>query len=887
MVNHDDLLLWFRRMSLSERAQLTINQIRSSGPSRRVGGGKNNVSGRYPSRKMGVTIQFESHRVELAGIYEMEHDGRVLEYYDQPPPIKLNYKSANGKGLGVFHTPDFFVLGETEAGWEEWKTEEELKRLCARNPNRYCMGEKGEWLCPPGRAHAEELGFYYRVRSSAEIDATLQRNIQFLEDYLRGDGHGISLEGRDLVEAFVASMPGLSLAALMEHTQGRVAADTIFAMIASGMLSVDFSSALLAEPSRVRMYPADGTAADRSRDYDLKIPSPSMVTFRCGSHLTWDGRCWEVANVGDTAVCLLSREQGFAELPVVAAENLVREGRLCIASETPECGLVPTVRNRLLTAGPDDLRAANHRYNVVTQYLITGAVPAGADTPARTVFRWVARFRHAEATLGNGFAGLLPEVSRRGNRNSKLPAASLQLMLEHIETDYETIKQKSMYASWTQLKLACEAKCTAAPSYKTFCRAVGQRPILSQTLNRKGRRAAYLLEVMFWTLEVTTPRHGDRPFEIGHIDHTELDIELRCEATGKNLGRPWLTLLGDAFSRRILGLWLTFDPPSYRSCMIVLRDCVRRHCRLPQTLVVDGGREFQSTYFEALLARYECTKKTRPPAKARFGSVLERMFGTCNTQFVHNLQGNTQITREVRQVTASINPKTLATWNLADLNESLTEYLFEVYDQIEHPALGQSPRNAFARGLETGGLRSHRLIQYDRNFLLCTMPSTPKGTATVKPGRGIKIHYIYYWADAFREPELQRREVPVRYDPFDVGTSYAFCRNQWVECHSEYYSALRGRSEREIMLATAELRKRQRLHSAQKFTVTAKALASFLTAVEDHEELLQQRNRDRECLLMRAGKLFPDNSASTSFAPPVLAKGVVIPIDAVEIYNEL
>jgi hypothetical protein len=31
---------------------------------------------------MGVTIQFESHRVELAFIYEMEHDADVLEYYD-------------------------------------------------------------------------------------------------------------------------------------------------------------------------------------------------------------------------------------------------------------------------------------------------------------------------------------------------------------------------------------------------------------------------------------------------------------------------------------------------------------------------------------------------------------------------------------------------------------------------------------------------------------------------------------------------------------------------------------------------------------------------------------------------------------------------------------
>ena len=151
------------------------------------------------------------------------------------------------------------------------------------------------------------------------------------------------------------------------------------------------------------------------------------------------------------------------------------------------------------------------------------------------------------------------------------------------------------------------------------------------------------------------------------MDHTELDVECVTDS-GQPLGRPWMTLLTDAYSRRTLAFYLTFDPPSYRSCMMVLRECVRRFGRLPQILVVDGGREFQSTYFETLLARYECTKKTRPPAKARFGSIFERMFGVVNTQFIHNLRGNTQIMRNVRQVTKGVDPKGLATWPLAELH---------------------------------------------------------------------------------------------------------------------------------------------------------------------------------------------------------------------------
>jgi hypothetical protein len=77
-----------------------------------------------------------------------------------------------------------------------------------------------------------------------------------------------------------------------------------------------------------------------------------------------------------------------------------------------------------------------------------------------------------------------------------------------------------------------------------------------------------------------------------------LDIELRSSSTGRLLGRPWLTLLIDAYSRRILALYLTFDAPSYRSCMMALRICVQRCARFPQAIVVDGGKEFHSIYFD-------------------------------------------------------------------------------------------------------------------------------------------------------------------------------------------------------------------------------------------------------------------------------------------------
>ncbi|PYT24178.1 MAG: hypothetical protein DMG57_29650 [Acidobacteria bacterium] len=62
MLSNEEFLLWCRRLGLSQEGQEIVTKIRTSGPARRVGGGRENVSGHYPSRKMGVTIQFESHR---------------------------------------------------------------------------------------------------------------------------------------------------------------------------------------------------------------------------------------------------------------------------------------------------------------------------------------------------------------------------------------------------------------------------------------------------------------------------------------------------------------------------------------------------------------------------------------------------------------------------------------------------------------------------------------------------------------------------------------------------------------------------------------------------------------------------------------------------------
>ena len=238
MLSGEEFLQWCGRLSLSPEAQAVIAAIRSAGPTRRVEGGRENVSGRYPSRKMGVTIQFESHRVELAFVYDMEHDPDVLEYFDQAPSIPLYYQSANERRLAVMHTPDYFVLHRASAGWQECKHERELEKLEQKSPHRYCRDGTERWQCPPGDAYAARFGLYYRLRSSAEIDWTLQRNIQYLDDYWRFNANGVASEIREIVAAEVSAAPGLRLSDLFRNTQGIASRDDVHRLIATGDTSL-------------------------------------------------------------------------------------------------------------------------------------------------------------------------------------------------------------------------------------------------------------------------------------------------------------------------------------------------------------------------------------------------------------------------------------------------------------------------------------------------------------------------------------------------------------------------------------------------------------------------------------------------------------------------
>jgi hypothetical protein len=112
-----------------------------------------------------------------------------------------------------------------------------------------------------------------------KINWVFQRNIQFLEGYLRVTPE-VGPLSRQRVLAKVAARPGCSLEDLFRVTDGEVSRDEVYSLIATGDIFVDLQSALLPEPEKVRVW------LEKSLYQDDGQAGSSVAHARSGADIT-------------------------------------------------------------------------------------------------------------------------------------------------------------------------------------------------------------------------------------------------------------------------------------------------------------------------------------------------------------------------------------------------------------------------------------------------------------------------------------------------------------------------------------------------------------------------------------------------------------------------
>ena len=424
----------------------------------------------------------------------------------------------------------------------EWKPELVLDQLTVDMPARYQCNSTGQWRCPPGEAHAEQVGLTYRVRSSAEYHPLYIQNLKFLQDFW---AHPVPIEAEQEAQvlALVDTYPGIRLTEILD-AYSTLSLDVVWALLATRRLFTDFTATSLMFHDQVTLYRQE-TAASHASAPPMIVSQPQSPS----PPLIWDGRMWLVESVGD--VITLRPEVGERlSLPSARFQHLMQAGAIQIMTEATPSPTTPEIREAFLRASPKAQKVANQRLEQILLYSQGEKI----TTPERTVQRWMGAYQASEAQSGCGYIGLLAHVADRGNRLQRIPDASLHPLETALKNHYAAPQAKRAAAVYRLYREQCVREQIPPVSERTFYRVLARFSTPEVTSARRGRRAAYNEQPFFWWVDQTTPRHGERPFALTHLDHTELDIELVSSVTGKPLGRPWATFLVDAYSRRPLAV---------------------------------------------------------------------------------------------------------------------------------------------------------------------------------------------------------------------------------------------------------------------------------------------------------------------------------------------
>jgi putative transposase len=413
-------------------------------------------------------------------------------------------------------------------------------------------------------------------------------------------------------------------------------------------------------------------------------------------------------------------------------------------------------------------------------------VRSGVST--RSVRRWRTQIKK-NAGL-SPFLAMLPVHHRKGNRLSKRPIQVLNFVEQSIREHWANKQRPSISNAYSAYRIdALKSHKGIAPvSQPTFAKMVHlQKQALAEA--RGGHRLANALsspcDVNKRAIRAT------RPFEYAQVDHCLAKIYCELYRTEKHtyVVRPWLTVLRDAHTGEPLARWISFNRPSRVAVAMVIRSCLRRHGRLPETISVDKGGEFLSVYLSSLAAHYGFHLEIRPSANSRFGGPIEQLFGLFRSLWLDRCVGNCTDIRQVRGLSSSHHPRNLKCMGLPDFLREFDAFCaWFIHERLKGTTTPFAVRKEGLERFPFSGIA----IPYDDAFVIST--AVDQGMLTIDGPRGIKVGDEHYW-----HPELRRYaasgSVEVRLEPEDHTCIYARVGDQWLTARSARHPALACESE--------------------------------------------------------------------------------------------
>src|SRR5690625_3992258 len=122
----------------------------------------------------------------------------------------------------------------------------------SEKPDKY-FRNNGRWEFSLGKNYAIQFGLDFLVRSSSEINWILQRNLEFLEDYITTD-HIPGDQTIAKIKEAIISTPGITMLDLIQNAEEQFTSDDIYELIANNIIYIDLYNDLITEPESVKVY---------------------------------------------------------------------------------------------------------------------------------------------------------------------------------------------------------------------------------------------------------------------------------------------------------------------------------------------------------------------------------------------------------------------------------------------------------------------------------------------------------------------------------------------------------------------------------------------------------------------------------------------------------
>ena len=662
-----------------EGAEL-VRQSAISPPERKVGKWRRrNMIYEVPMHSLPLVLQAESTSGEYFFLVDLDRRDDLIAVLDQPMTVVVEIVDARGRATRTTYTTDYLVIDHTEVVAVEVKAEDELERLVKQRKQDWILDETGYHYLPAERLF-QRYGIRHTVVSTSAHSPVHSDNLRLLST-TRDTNH---------VRHYRKIRNGV-LALLRNEGVMRIGD------ILDRIDEIDTTPILQLIDQRLAFVALDRVTLSAPHDVWLALDE-NLARLAQNAHQKYRDTLLESDEVSTDDVADPRYELDIAvRLTIAQGDSRLNKHNKPVSSKT-----VQRYRKTLREANgdvralePGWSRCGNHGVRISGMHLahLEACIRAGRQDPDHP-----------------STAQCWREYVRDFDEN--------RVRLELIET--RPIPRSTFYLYWDSL-----------PNAGGDARAKGGRRLENQVCDAFEPKSKLLL--------------ATRAFSVAHIDHWNVDLFLYVgTVNGKRItARPWLTAMVDAYSGEVLAIWLSFANPSKKSCSMVVRDCVRRHGRLPELIITDGGAEFKSTHFLVMLATQHVVRGERPPEDPRFGKEVERIFGTFKERFARGLPGYGISIEKSRAVSSAFRANNRASINLIDAFSALEAYIFNGYNHSPKP--GQvSSRSALTESSLRLFPTSGRNVDWDLKFLIATSIEPPDSNYKLWRGRGIHLNDKWY-----------------------------------------------------------------------------------------------------------------------------------------------